>query len=158
MSESNETYKSYENCIYTKDGKSFFMAAKALASVTFLDGIKNIYSPAFSNCHNLTNVIIPDSVSHIDPFVFSGCTNLTNIRIPDGVASILGATFSNCNNLKSVTIPTSVTSIGNSAFSNCSSLTTVNFKGSEEQWNAIKIYNNNDPLKNATVEYNYTGE
>ena len=155
VSESNKKYKSYENCIYTKDGKTFVKAAQGLTSVTFLEGVESIYSGAFRKCLNLTNVTIPDSVHSIDSFVFPGCTNLTSISIPDGVASIRDSTFSNCSNLKSVTIPDSVTSIGNSAFSNCSSLTTVNFKGTKEQWDAIKIEDHNDPLKNATV--NCTG-
>ena len=158
VSESNKKYKSYENCIYTKDGKTFVKAAQGLSSVTFLEGVESIYSGAFRMCLNLTNVTIPDSVHSIDSFVFPGCTNLTSISIPDGVASIRDATFSNCSNLKSVTIPDSVTSIGNSAFSNCSSITTVNYKGSEEKWKKITIDNYNDPIKNATVNYNYTGE
>lgn len=159
VSESNETYKSYENCIYTKNGKTFVMAAQGLTSVTFLEGVESIHSwGAFRQCRNLTNVTIPDSVSSIGSNAFLDCSSLISVNIPDGITSIRGATFSNCSNLKSVTIPDSVTSIGNSAFSNCSSLTTVNFKGSEEQWKAIKIQNYNDPIKNATVNYNYTGE
>lgn len=40
-------------------------------------------------------------------------------------------------NLVSVKIPESFTSIGRSAFQNCKSLKTINFKGTEDQWNAI---------------------
>lgn len=154
VSESNKAFKSYENCIYKKNGKTFVMAANGLTSVTFLEGVTRIDSSGFNNCRNLANVTIPDSVSYIDSFVFSGCTNLTSISIPDGVASIRDATFSNCSNLKSVTIPKSVTSIGNSAFNYCNSLTTVNYKGSKKDWETLKKKINsayNDPLLNATI-------
>lgn len=136
VSESNETYKSYKNCIYKKD--AFVMAAQGLTSVTFLDGVKSIYSRAFRQCRNLTNVTIPDSVSSIGSHAFFNCSSLISVNIPDGITSIRDATFSNCSNLKSVTIPDSVTFIGSYAFFNCSSLTTVNYKGSEEQWNKLK--------------------
>ena len=138
VSESNEKYKSYENCIYTKDGKTFVMAAQGLTSVTFLEGVESIYSGAFRKCLNLTNVTIPDSVHYIDSFVFINCRSLISVNIPDGITSIRDSTFNNCSNLKSVTIPDSVTSIGSYAFFYCSNLITVNFKGSEEQWNKLK--------------------
>ncbi len=158
VSESNETYKSYENCIYTKDGKTFVMAAQGLASVKFLEGVESIHSRAFRQCRNLTNVTIPDSVTSIDSNVFVNCSSLISVNIPDGITSIRDATFSNCSNLKSVTIPDSVTFIGSYAFFNCSSLTTVNYKGSEEQWNKLKANavakGGNEALTGVTVNYN----
>ena len=39
------------------------------------------------------------------------------------------------------------------AFDGCSDLTTVNYAGSPEQWNNIKIANHNDELLNATSHY-----
>ena len=39
------------------------------------------------------------------------------------------------------------------AFDGCSDLTTVNYAGSPEQWNNIKIANHNDELLNATRHY-----
>jgi hypothetical protein len=47
-----------------------------------------------------------------------------------------------------------VTSIGNSAFEGCGNLKNIYFKGSEAQWKAISIDNNNDPLQNAAIHYN----
>ena len=135
VSENNSAYKSYENCIYTKDGTTLMAAAGCLTSVTILNSVTAIYSYAFQNSSSLTNVIIPASVTSIGANAFSYCTNLT-----------------------SVTFPTSVTSIMVYAFDKCSSLTTVNFEGTVDQWNEITIAKGNDPLKNATVNYNYTGE
>lgn len=56
--------------------------------------------------------------------------------------------------LISVTIPNSVTSIGYGAFEGCSKLKEVNYKGTEEQWNNIKIGVKNSCLTNAEINYN----
>ncbi|MCD7902861.1 MAG: leucine-rich repeat protein, partial [Oscillospiraceae bacterium] len=59
--------------------------------------------------------------------------------------------------LTSVTIPDSVTSIGDKAFQNCTGLTDVYYGGSEAEWDAITISNNNSYLTSATIHYNSTG-
>lgn len=43
---------------------------------------------AFSNCMNLTSVVIPDSITEIGAFAFQGCPNLKYITIPADVTSI----------------------------------------------------------------------
>ena len=75
--------------------------------------------------------------------------------VPDGVTRINYSVFSNCMDLSEVVIPSSVTRIDNYAFENCSNLKNVYFAGPEEEWNNILIYSANDPLLNATIQYNY---
>lgn len=179
VSEDNETYESDGKCIYTKDGKTLIAVAAGLTSVTIPDGITSIGGYAFCGCINLTSVNIPNTVTSIADSAFSMCTNLTSINIPDsvtsigecafmesgltsitipsGVTSISSYMFKWCGNLKSVVIPASVISIGENVFT-ASGLTTVNYRGTQAQWNAITIADNSNPLKNATVNYNYTGE
>ena len=48
---------------------------------------------AFSDCTNLTSIIIPNSVMSIGEGAFSDCTSLTNITIPDSVTSISSYSF-----------------------------------------------------------------
>ncbi|WP_288568526.1 leucine-rich repeat protein [uncultured Treponema sp.] len=180
VSEDNQKYKSYENCIYTKDGKTLIAAAAGLTSVTILDGVTSIDEEVFLYCISLTSITIPDGVTSIGESAFYGCSSLTDVNIPNSVTSIgyiafnecssltsviipAGVTFidkifSGCSSLISVTIPAGVTSIKQSAFYGCNKLKTVNYKGTEAQWKAITIADYNDPLKNAKVEYNYTGK
>ena len=56
---------------------------------------------AFSDCTNLTTIIIPDSVWAINGTAFSNCTNLTSITIPKSITRIIAAAFVGCANLSS---------------------------------------------------------
>ena len=88
---------------------------------------------------------------------FFGRDHLTSVIIPDCVTNVYKQAFDYCSNLKSITIPYTIKSISYGVFQNCTNLTTVYYTGTEEQWNAIAIGENNDPLINATRHYNSTG-
>ena len=104
VSESNVTYKSYENCIYTKDGKSFVMAAKALTGVTFLEGVTFIEERAFYDCSNLNSVTIPNSVTEIKDSAFYYCRNLKSVSISDSVTLMDDTIFEDCTSLTELTV------------------------------------------------------
>ena len=137
VSEGNQTYKSYENCIYTKTEKNLIAAATGLTSIKFLEGVASIGEAAFYSCRNLTTITIPDSVTSIGDWAFHNCTSLTSVTIPDSVASIGNAVFME-SGLTSVTIPDSVTSIDKDVFYLCS-LTEVTYKGTKAQWEAFGV-------------------
>ena len=83
---------------------------------------------------------------------FTNCTQLTGIVIAEGITSISSSAFSRCSGLMSITIPATVTEIGQSAFSfGNNSLKDVYFGGTEEQWNAIS--KTNSSLSNYQVHY-----
>ena len=82
-------------------------------------------SRTFSDCHNLTSIVIPNSVTSIGVVAFYGCNRLTSITIPDSVTSIGGQAFEGCDGLTSITIPSGVTSIDYYAFRTCNSLTSI---------------------------------
>lgn len=130
--------------------------AKVGLDLSKTTGLTSIGEYAFMYCSSLTSVIIPDSVTSIGECAFME-SGLTSITIPSSVTSISSYMFKWCGNLKSVVIPASVISIGENVFT-ASGLTTVNYRGTQAQWNAITIADNSNPLKNATVNYNYTGE
>ncbi|MBQ9468064.1 MAG: leucine-rich repeat domain-containing protein [Clostridia bacterium] len=141
----------------TSIGNGAFEDCTGLTSVTIPDSVTSIGGYAFYNCTGLTSVTIPDSVTSIGGYAFCNCTGLTRVTIPDGVTSIGELAFYNCTGLTSVTIGNGVTEIGRGAFWYCTKLTTVYYRGSSAQWSQISIGSNNDPLKNATKVYNYTG-
>lgn len=80
---------------------------------------------AFSNCHDLTSVIIPNSVKIIRESAFAYCSNLSNIIIPNSVTDIDSEAFLKCSGLTSVTLSNSLTTIGNDVFSYCTALTSI---------------------------------
>lgn len=130
-----------------------FSECSQITSVIIPRSITFINSEAFSDCINLRSIGIPTSVTAIGEYAFYNCTGLTSINIPDSVTSIGDFAFYNCTKLTSINIPDSVTSIGDSAFYGCNQLSSVTFKGSESQWNSISIKSANEPLLNANITY-----
>lgn len=141
----------------TNIGNSAFYDCSSLTSVTIGNGVTSIDNGAFHSCTSLTSIDIPDSVTSMGQAIFYNCSSLRNVTISGSITSIEGNTFYGCNNLRSVTIPSNVTSIDFEAFYGCNSLTDVYFGGSENQWNHIYIYNDdngNDPLYKANIHFN----
>ena len=166
----------------TAIGGNAFRGCTSLTSINIPDSITSIDAFVFYNCSSLTDVTIPNNVTSIGYTAFAGCSSLISINIPNNVTSIGASAFANCKKLTSITIPNSVTSISSHAFYNCSNLTnitipasvtliddntchscsklkTINYKGTEEQWNAISKGNNwnkNCP-SDMVINYNYQG-
>ena len=131
---------------------SFYSSAVKI--VTIPDTVTSIGENAFAICFNLESITIPDSVTSIGKNAFESCAFIKKIIMPKDVTSIKYGTFLACLNLNSVTLSNSITSIEKSAFYGCESLTDVYFIGTEEEWNAITIEENNDPLINANIHFN----
>ena len=137
-------------------GENAFASFDKLTNITIPESVTSIGNGAFEKCSSLTNIKIPEGITSIgdNTFYWSG---LTSITIPEGVTSIGEFSFAH-SDLESITISKSVTSIGNNAIYVCNNLRTVNYRGTQEQWNAISIGRDNEGLTNATINYNYTGE
>lgn len=71
------------------------------------------------------------------------------------VTAIAPGAFAGCDQITGIVLPSSVTQIGDGAFSGCSALSVVNYTGSREQWDAIDIGVNNEPLLNAELNCDY---
>ena len=86
-------------------------------------------------------------------------TELESVVIPDGVVSICQLAFAE-SGIKSIEIPASVKFIGMWAFSYANKLKDIYFTGTEAQWNAIVVDEENEgefaeTLKNVTIHFNY---
>ncbi|MEE5994409.1 MAG: leucine-rich repeat protein, partial [Oscillospiraceae bacterium] len=95
---------------------------------------------------------LPDSIEKIGSFAFYKCNSLQEIDLPKNLKTIDEAAFLECNSLKTVYLYDDLESIGNSCFD--FSLKDVYYSGTEEQWNAIKIGEENTHLEKATIHFN----
>lgn len=120
VEEGNENYKSENNCILTKEGRTLVLGCK---NSVIPEGVTNIGLGAFAGCTGLTSIVLPESVTYIDGNAFNECVNLESIVIPEGVTFIGGSVFCNCRSLTSIVIPGKVTSIGDMTFMGCEKLT-----------------------------------
>ena len=115
----------YDLTAYVNDAKTDIKTANIPEKITYGNKdytVTSIGRYAFSQCSNLSSVVIPSSVTSIENNAFYGCRSLASVDIPSSVTSIGESAFEDCSSLSSVVIPSSVTSIGIKAFKGCSSL------------------------------------
>lgn len=135
-----------------RDYTAKYYIPKSLKFVEVSGG--NILYGAFSNCSNLTNLIIGNDIEILDCHVFDGCENLeyneyenglylgndSNIyfifactkdnsiescKINENTKYINSGAFYNCDNLIEIVIPDNVELVGDHAFDNCDNLVDV---------------------------------
>lgn len=152
VSPDNGTYKSVDNVLYSKDGKTLvFFKKNGTGEYRIPDGVEAIAPYAFENCQ-FSKVIIPGSVKTIGEYAFKNCTALTEVVFEDSDSpdKVIGNyAFSNCTSLASIdfgnavksigdyafykapvtsiVFPDSLEAIGNSAFESCTSIETIDF-------------------------------
>lgn len=119
-------------------GESAFEGCKGMTSIVIPAAVTRIGEQAFEVCTSLKSITIPEGVTEIGFDTFKECTALTDIVLPDSVTYIDGYSFDGCTALSSIVIPAGVTKLGCCAFRNCRKLKSITYKGTVEQWNAIK--------------------
>lgn len=127
VADGNTVYDSREGCnaIIRKSDNELMLGCK---NTTIPNSVKNIGKEAFSNCRDLTQIIIPDGITSIGDWAFSYC-GLESIEFPSSVETIGEFAFNYCTDMKSITFPSSVKTIGKEAFTGCPSNTvTVNWQ------------------------------
>jgi len=85
------------------------------------------------------NLVIPDGVTSIGHWAFFNCSGLTTVTIPDSVTEIGDEAFYSCERLYLVVLGSGVKYIGEEAFDDCYNLFHVLFRGTEAQWDAIRL-------------------
>ena len=128
--------------------------------------VVTVSDSAFSDCRNLTSIVIPDSVTTIGDSAFYNCSSLASIEIPDSVTTIGEGAFSgrislvfneygNCKylgnernsyhalikvtntNYSSYTIHENTKVINHRAFSSCANLTSIKVSENNSTYQSI---------------------
>lgn len=153
----NETYKTIDGILYSKDGtvlvkypcgltnssfsipfgvkkieNSAFEKAQ-FSDITFPSSLISIGSSAFSGCKNLLKVEMPNAISQIESFAFYGCSSLSSVTLSDNVVEIPFYSFRDCSSLREFTIGKSVSEISDDALPGCTLLQKFNVD-TENRW------------------------
>ena len=120
-------------------GMHAFAEYTSLKSVSMPESMTWIGNGAFAGCTGLESVALPAGLKSIGENVFYSCTSLTSVVIPDKVTSIGSLAFFGCLKLESITVPAGITTLASSFVYGCTNLKKIEFKGTQEQWNALSI-------------------
>lgn len=138
----------------TSIGLYAFYDCNKLALTSLPAGVTKISDSAFFNCANLAITSFPAGLTSIEQYAFYNCLGLSLISFPAGVNAIGYCAFQNCTGIKKVTFEGTPTGkISSSAFNGCTKLTVINVP-----WAEGAVPNAPWGAKNATINYNYTGE
>ncbi len=139
--------------------------------VTSIGDPKGVYtsSGAFNSCGSVTEYVLPSSIKTINAYAFGSNDKLKKINIPENVVSIGQSAFYgyrsgggssveldnlvysaknlvNSNTLylqaKNVVVNTTVESLPETFFASGYTVASLTYKGTEEQWNALKTDDN----------------
>lgn len=123
-----------------------FIKCTSLKSVSMPESMTWIGDSAFAGCTGLKQVEISPNLTAIGSKSFYSCNGLTSVVVPDKVTSIESLAFFGCLNLESITIPAGITTLASSFVYGCTNLKKIEFKGTQEQWNALSIDPNYLPV------------
>jgi hypothetical protein len=126
-----------------------FAGCTGLASLQLPAALTELGASAFAGCTALETLEIPGCPASVGQGAFADCTALREAYISGGGGEIREEAFRGCSALETVRLPLSVTAVGASAFAGCGALSDVYYGGSETDWSAMTIGENNDPLLNA---------
>lgn len=129
-----------------------------IKAIEISDGITSITRYAFYWLSHLESITIPDSVTTIGKESFVHCVKLQSVTFGENLTTIGKEAFKDCTALKEIYISDKLSSVEESAFTGCETLTDVYYEGSENEWEEIVIGEDNDPILNATIHFNYGNE
>ncbi len=117
-----------------------FEGCKGLSGITIPASVKSIGNGTFSRCETLSSVTFEENskLTSIPDYMFNECKALTGIKLPFGITSIGNGAFKE-SGLTELEIPASVTNIASTIFSQSTTPKTIYFKGTEEQWENLKV-------------------
>ncbi|MDE6289136.1 MAG: leucine-rich repeat domain-containing protein, partial [Ureaplasma sp.] len=106
-------------------GMSVFSECSNLSSVVLPETLTSLQVNNFYKCSKLERINLPESIKNIYSGAFNGCTQLSSINLPKSLISLRNNVFYECSNLSSVVLPDTLTSIGTQLFYKCAKLSSV---------------------------------
>ena len=98
----NETYKSINGALYSKDGSTFELCPKARKTFSVARNTKTISDYAFLRCRKLTSVTLPESLETIWSESFEYCSSLKTLNIPAAVNYMDADAFWGCDKMTGI--------------------------------------------------------
>ena len=135
IDENNPNFKSIDNVIYSKDGKTLisYPPMNVGDEFTVPDGVEAISSGAFATAKFLKKVSLPNSVNSIDDKAFYGCKSLESVEMPERMRELGLQCFRKCIKLKSIAIPKEIKAILSATFESCISLESITLPDTLEE-------------------------
>ena len=85
--------------------------------------------------------------------VFSNCADLTDVVLDNEITKLPARLFSCCRELRYLTLPACIREIDDEVFQNCRRLADVAYACTKEEWDKIQIGKDNKLLKKAMVRF-----
>jgi|GEM_PF-2501887 len=136
-----------------KIGNYAFAKCSNLETVVLASSNANIGDGAFYDCSKLADIELPKGIGVIGENAFSGCLNITDVKLLKNMTVIRKYAFSDCAALETVTISANIKTIEKGAFINCTKLTDVYYLGSDAEWDAMNIGEDNTCLTGADIHH-----
>lgn len=147
VEEGNPSYQSIDGALYDMAGTTLLKCPGGIKGRFIVpEGVTAIAEEAFAYS-NITTAMLPDTVTEIGAYAFSNCSNLTHLVIPEGVQTLKYGTFFHCYKLETVRLPLSLTKVESISFYDTSDFDHVYYAGTQEDWNKITIQNENNYLQ-----------
>lgn len=130
VSPDNPVFKSEDDVIYTRDGRTLVALARKFSTFAVPAGVETIEPLAFSGCRTLTEIWLPEGLREIGDEAFSHCTELRRIAVPGTVERIGDMAFHDCTQLMQVILAPGVRELGDQVFMDCRRLACVSLPDS----------------------------
>lgn len=108
----------------------------------------------FKNCSKLKKVIFGNDVELVSPLLLYK-TGVQGVTLGENIKMIGRYAFTD-SSISTIFLSKKITDIGLAAFANCNNLKTVFYEGTSNDWSTIKIYDENEILKNSAIRYYYS--
>ncbi len=140
----------------TRIGKDAFRECKDI-EIVVKGALSAVGETAFLECNKLSAVTFADGLTAIAPQAFCGCESLSTVVLPASLEVVDENAFEDCIALKALTLYSALKEIRDGAFIGCDALENVYYKGTQAQFDAIRIDNNNNEFKSAKLHTEQVG-